>query len=133
MPPGIISISSKRPVKKKFTFEDFNGLAIERDYENLPSLYRSIKLDNPSFTLEEGKLNTLGLQLVTRPNKSRYGIAILHLAVLIYPESANLFDSLAEGYLFLDDKKNAIENFEKSLELNPANENAINRLKQLKG
>ncbi len=132
VPPGIVSIRSKLPIQKKFSFEDFNDLANKRQYANLPELYESIKREHPSFTLEEGKLNTLGLQLVIHPNKSTYGIAVFHLAVALYPGSANLFDSLAEGYLFLDDKKNAIKNFQKSLELNPSNENAINRLKQLK-
>lgn len=133
VPSGIVSIRSKQPINKKFSFEDFNDLALKRGYENLSGLYKSIILKDPSFTLEEGKLNTLGLQLVYHPNKSRYGIVVFLLAVELYPESANLFDSLAEGYLFLGDKKNAIKNFEKSLELNPANENAINRLRQLKG
>jgi len=54
------------------------------------------------------------------------------LAIKLYPNSANLFDSLAEGYLFVGSKDKAIENFEKSLELNTQNQNAIDRLKQLR-
>ena len=132
VPSGIVSMKSKLPIIKNLSFEDFNELASKRGYENLSGLYKSMKLKDSSFRLEEGKLNTLGLQFVYHPNKSRFGIAVFLLAIELYPESANLFDSLAEGYLFLDDKKNAIANFEKSLKLNPTNENAINRLKQLK-
>ena len=54
------------------------------------------------------------------------------LATKLYPNSANLFDSLGEAYLFMDYKEKAIESFERSLKLNSQNPNAIDRLKQLK-
>ncbi len=133
VPSGMVSVRSKQPVGKKVRFEDFNDMAAQRGYKDLNGLYGSIKRENPTFTLEEGKLNTLGLQLVLQPDRSNYGIAVFLFAVELYPGSANLFDSLAEGYLFLGDKKNAIQYFERSLELNPENVNAVNRLRQLKG
>jgi Flp pilus assembly protein TadD len=54
------------------------------------------------------------------------------LALHIYPESANLYDSLALAYLYNEEFENAIFNYKKSLELNPQNQNAIDKLKQLK-
>ncbi|RLD64762.1 MAG: hypothetical protein DRI95_10140, partial [Bacteroidetes bacterium] len=39
------------------------------------------------------------------------------------------YDSLALAYLYNKDIKNAISNYKKSLELNPENQNAIDRLK----
>ncbi len=132
VPSGIVSVRSKQAAAKKVGFDDFNDMAAKSGYKDLIGLYESIKRENPAFMLEEGKLNTLGLQLVLRPDKANYGITVFLLAVELYPESANLFDSLAEGYLLIGDKKNAIENFKKSLELNPENGNAINRLSQLK-
>jgi hypothetical protein len=38
---------------------------------------------------------------------------------------------LGEGYLIKGDKKKVSENFKKSLEFNPGNQNAIDRLKEL--
>ncbi|MBT8183182.1 MAG: alpha/beta hydrolase, partial [Eudoraea sp.] len=58
-------------------------------------------------------------------------INVLLLALHIYPKSANLYDSLAEAYLYKKDMKNAIANFKKSLVLNPENQNAIIKLIQL--
>jgi Tfp pilus assembly protein PilF len=52
-------------------------------------------------------------------------------ATELYPNSANLFDSLATAYIFTGDEKRAAENFRKSLELNPDNQNAIDRLAEL--
>jgi tetratricopeptide (TPR) repeat protein len=87
---------------------------------------------NPSLKLPEGNLNTLGLQLTYNPKTSKQGINVFLLATKLYPNSANLFDSLAEAYMINNNKVKAIKNYEKSLELNPQNQNAIDKLKQLK-
>ncbi|SHG56044.1 alpha/beta hydrolase [Flagellimonas flava] len=130
---GLISYTSKQPTRDEFSFQDFNDLASKQHYKNLMELYLSVKKKNPSFQLPESNLNTLGLQLVINPETTEQGIPVLLLATELYPNSANLFDSLAEAYLFLGNTEKAIENFEKSLELNAQNQNAIQRLKQLKG
>ena len=71
------------------------------------------------------------MQLVFNPKTSQDAIHVFLLAVQIYPNSANLFDSLAEAYLLIGDKEKAKENLEKSLDLYPENNNAIEKLKQL--
>ena len=129
---GLVFHKFKRPKAEPFSFQDFNDLAAKQHYENLYELYQSLKSTNPSLALPEGNLNTLGLQLVFNPETSGQGINVFLLAAKLYPNSANLFDSLAEGYLFMGNKEKAIESFEKSLELNAQNQNAIERLKQLK-
>jgi cytochrome c-type biogenesis protein CcmH/NrfG len=58
-------------------------------------------------------------------------IVILKLNVEFYPESANTYDSLAEAYMNNGDNELAIVNYKKSLELNPNNSNAAERLKVL--
>jgi cytochrome c-type biogenesis protein CcmH/NrfG len=50
-----------------------------------------------------------------------------------HPKSANVYDSLGEAYMINGDKRAAIENYKKSLELDPANENARKMLKKLEG
>src|SRR5690606_10218396 len=129
---GLITLQIKQPEKVEYTFQDFNDLATSRNYENLVPLYDSIVKNHPDLTIPEGHLNTLGLQLVFNPSTSIQGIQVFLLGTMLYSNSANLFDSLAEGYLFMGIEEKAIENFEKSLELNPQNQNAITRLEQLK-
>ena len=129
---GIDDPGPALPRVQKFTFQDFNDLATKQNYNNLEKLYHSLIKQYPQLKISEGNLNNLGLQLVFNPEKSEMGISVFSLATTIYPESANLWDSLAEGYLFIGNKQNAIMNFEKSLELNPQNQNAINRLIELK-
>ena len=128
---GLITQRIKQPESDAFTFQDFNDIASSQNYKNISQLYDSTVKKHHSFKIPEDILNTLGLQLVFNPNTSEQGINVLLFATNLYPNSANLFDSVAEGYLFIGNKEKAIENFKKSLELNTQNQNAINRLKQL--
>ena len=112
-------------------FQEFNDLAARQNYENLNALYESNKAKNPDFVLPENNLNTLGLQLVFDPEDGQRGIRILQFATEQYPQSANLMDSLGEAYLFIGEEEKALESFKKSLELNPENQNAIQRIEEL--
>ena len=49
-------------------------------------------------------------------------IAIFKLNVEVYPDAYNAYDSLGEGYMEAGQAELAIENYERSLELNPGNE-----------
>ncbi|KQC30522.1 prolyl oligopeptidase family serine peptidase [Flagellimonas eckloniae] len=129
---SMISKKMKKSVVTEFDYKDFNDLALHQNYRDLILLYKKTLSGHPNLKLEEGMLNTLGLRLSFDPERTEQGINVFLLAVHIYPNSANLYDSLAEAYLNKKDFENAITNFNKSLELNPENQNAINRLKQLK-
>lgn len=83
------------------------------------------------LTFNENDLNSLGYTLLNRKMNAE-SIKVFRLALEIYPRSANLFDSLGEAYVINGDKKNAIINYEKSLEINPGNNNAKEKLEQLK-
>lgn len=129
---GLISMQTREPQPKALSFQDFNELAAKQDYEGLMALYESMQAREPSLQLPEGNLNNLGLQLITKRETARYGIQVLLLAVELYPESSNLYDSLGESYLHLGDRSKAIESFEKSLKLNAQNQHARDRLRQLR-
>jgi tetratricopeptide (TPR) repeat protein len=59
-------------------------------------------------------------------------IRIFQKNVEEYPESSNVYDSLGEAYAAAGKKELAIENYEKSIKLDPKNHNGIDRLKKLK-
>jgi len=131
-PKSLISKTMKKANETGFDYKDFNDLSLNQDYQGLIPLYNKTVAKHSNLQLKEGMLNTLGLRLSFNPSKVEQGINVFLLALHIYPKSANLYDSLAEAYLYKKDFNNAITSFEKSLELNPENQNAINRLKQLK-
>ena len=93
--------------------------------------YRKIKRETPNnVAVTEEKFNQLGYTLLGE-KKYTEAIAIFSLNVELYPQSANVYDSLAEAYMLSGNKELAIKNYKKSLELNPANENAARLIKSL--
>lgn len=58
-------------------------------------------------------------------------IALFELNVEAYPDSWNVYDSLAEAYMTAGKTERAIELYRKSLDLNPDNANAVAKLQEL--
>ncbi|PHO01268.1 serine hydrolase, partial [Rhodobacteraceae bacterium 4F10] len=59
-------------------------------------------------------------------------IDLFMLEVFSFPESYDAYDSLGEAYMKDGQIKKDIKNYQKSLELNPDNTNAVEKLKELK-
>ena len=81
--------------------------------------------------IDESSMNQLGYALI---NLKRIDDAILIFEqnTVDYPQSWNVWDSLAEAYMDKGDKQQAIADYEKSLQLNPGNTNGAEQLKKLK-
>ncbi|HKS39326.1 MAG TPA: serine hydrolase [Blastocatellia bacterium] len=95
--------------------------------------YYELKKTAPAaYAFEEVQLNDLGYKLMSR-GKLKEAIRVLQLNVEAYPQSSNVYDSLGEAYMKNGDRELAIENYEKSLKLDSANQNAVEMLKKLKG
>jgi tetratricopeptide (TPR) repeat protein len=77
------------------------------------------------------QLNALGYRLLSL-KKVREAIEIFKLNVETYPQSANVYDSLGEAYMTNGDKEPAVRNYQRAVELNPQNTNAIEMLKKLR-
>ncbi len=104
----------------------------ESGIDSAISQYHYLKNTMPEqYDFREPQLNTLGY-LLLRNQMIKEAIEIFKLNVEVYPESANVYDSLGEGYIANGNVQLAIENYQKSLELNPDNENAVEMLKKLK-
>jgi tetratricopeptide (TPR) repeat protein len=81
--------------------------------------------------VDEATLNRLGYMLLS-VGKTPEAIAVFQRNVLEYPQSGNVYDSLGEAYMKAGQKGLAIQNYEKSLQLDPKNQNAVEMLKKLK-
>ncbi len=89
------------------------------------------KRNDHSLYFGEQKLNQTAYGYL-QSRKIKDAIELFKLNVMAYPDSWNTYDSLAEAYLADGSKELAIANYEKSLTLNPGNENAVRQLKNLK-
>lgn len=81
--------------------------------------------------IDEGTLNQLGY-LLLYGGQPQDANAVFQRNVQEYPQSWNVYDSLGEAYMNTGQKNLAIANYEKSLSLNPKNQNAVARLKKLR-
>jgi Tol biopolymer transport system component len=60
-------------------------------------------------------------------------VAVLEIAVQRFPDAWNAWDSLGEAYRYAGEKELSVRSYEKSLELNPDNENAFWALEKMDG
>jgi len=79
----------------------------------------------------EGRMNMLGYLYLQRGDIAG-AVQLFKLNVESYPSSANTYDSYAEALLASGDTTGSIRNYEKSLELNPGNGNAVYMLEKLR-
>ena len=97
------------------------------------AVYEEAKKKDPAVVLfPEGEVNALGYALL--PNNPRHAIDVFKVNVAAYPNSANVYDSLADGYVAAGERALAIEFSEKTLEKlrtnPPANQQATDAIRQ---
>ena len=85
---------------------------------------------NASFTPNEFELNEWGYRMMSK-NQLQPAVEIFKLNVHLFPNSWNAYDSYAECLMNIGNKTEAIQMYEKSIELNPGNEHGKKVLAQL--
>ena len=91
--------------------------------------YKEIR-ESDDYHLDENEMNLSGYQLL-QSGKTKAAAAVFKLNIEAFPNSFNTYDSYGEALLVLEDTTLAIENYKKSVQLNPGNENGINVLNAL--
>ena len=113
--------------------EPMTEALVKDDVEAAVEVYNTLKTEQPkSWSFAENELNMLGYQLLQREMVDE-AIVIFELNVNAYPEAFNTYDSLAEAYMTAGNDTLAIANYQRSLELNPDNSNAVTMLGGLRG
>lgn len=94
---------------------------------------RQVVFEEPDrHNYSEDLLNDLAYYFIYSRKEPGFAKVILEFALEIYPKSANLWDSLGEMNSILNNYQTAINCYEKSLELDPENANAIKMLDKLR-
>jgi Flp pilus assembly protein TadD len=93
--------------------------------------YHEFKIAQPAaYNFDESELNALGYQLI-QTKQFHEAIQVFQLNVEAYPQSSNVYDSLAEAYMDAGNKPQAMVYYQKSLDLDPKNRNAAEILRRL--
>ncbi|KAF1008259.1 MAG: Protein flp [Luteibacter sp.] len=105
--------------------------AMEKDnYQHVDTVAADVRRDHPELNLTEGFVNQWGYNLLSA-KRSTQAIALFVYNTKQWPKSANAFDSLGEAYEGMGEKAKALDNYKRSLVLNPSNQHAIDRLKAM--
>jgi len=124
-------INGKDPAEPKLPVAQFIYKTMQDNgYEYLAKNYVSLMGKSGYKIDDQWILNQVGYDLL---NERRFdeAIQILKLNTKQFPNESNPYDSLGEAYMLKGDDELAIKNYEKSLALDPQNENAVNKLAKL--
>ncbi|KMQ65867.1 beta-lactamase [Chryseobacterium angstadtii] len=99
-------------------------------FENAIDFVNKEKKKNPDFSLQESELNNWAYRMLA-VGQNKEALNIFKLNVYLFPDSWNVYDSYGEILLKTGDKNKAIEMYQKSVELNPDNDNGKKVLKEL--
>ena len=86
--------------------------------------------DGKAVLFPEAEMNQLGYQLL-EAGTLQDGVAVFRMNVEAYPQSANAYDSLSDGYLAMGNKEEALKYALKAIEMLDTDTNATPEFKQL--
>ncbi|MDZ4716738.1 MAG: serine hydrolase [Cytophagales bacterium] len=101
------------------------------DFDQARKAYEALKKANPDDgAIREEKINSDGYDLM---GKKQYKLAqdVFKINMLLYPKSSNVYDSYAEACMKMGDLTLAVENYKKSLAMDPKNTGAVKKLEEL--
>ena len=113
--------------------DEFIALVKNGKIDEAAAAYDKAQKTNPGWIIfTEDVVNSMGYHFLQQ-NETASAVKLFQLNARAYPASANAFDSLGEGLMKAGNKKEAIANYKKSLEIDPQNINAKEMLRKLEG
>lgn len=136
-PPGVdkppVPLANIRVIKLQSISDALTAALQNGGVGDMEAAYHAYKDDPSTASLyTEREVNAYGYALMNR-GQLDIAIRLFELNAESYPNAFNVWDSLAEAYMNKGMKEEAIRNYRKSLELNPANQNAIEKITEIEG
>jgi len=101
----------------------------QRGFSHLAEEVKLARRRDPAYALPETAVNAWGYSLVEQGQLTD-ALAVFQLNTRLYPASANTYDSLAETYAALGNKKLATQYYTRTLQLNPQSRPAAQYLQR---
>ena len=130
VPPHMMTVDFRAGKGIPPSLDGFRAELGRQGFDHAPAVYAAMVKDQPDFKLDEGVVIQWAYDLMEK-NHLPEAIDLFKLDVQLFPSSWNAYDVLGEAYMKDGQKQLAIENYKKSLELNPANDDAKDKLKVL--
>jgi len=112
----------KIPKPKKSVAKTYGRVLMKEGVADAVNLLKQLKKDTLNYSQSEYEMNLLSYQLMGS-GKDDLAYEVFKTDIALFPESWNVYDSYGEILLKLGRKDEAIKMYQKSMELNPENEN----------
>lgn len=104
-----------------------------RDPVRIAMAFRAMgEYGRPAAEIVESSINAMGYEHLQNGEIEK-AISVFELNTDTFPTSANTWDSLAEAVLATGDQETAIRFYQRSLELDPENSSAIDKIEKILG
>ncbi len=104
---------------------------LEGDFEKALEAYKHLKQHDPVHaTVTEAYINNIGYDFY-HDDRMKLAQNTFKVNMMLYPDNFKVYDSYAEACMKMGEVDLAILNYSKSLELNPQNNNAKDKLEEL--
>ncbi|MFH1573166.1 MAG: serine hydrolase, partial [Acidobacteriota bacterium] len=134
MARGITHILYDKPfdLPRQSIAEAIYPTLIEKGVEAAIMQYRRLEReDSKGYVFQPRELNRLAYFLLRDKKQIDDAIAIFKFNVEANPQYADGFEGLADAYMEIGDQDEAVRNYARSLEINPKNTGAVNKLNEL--
>ena len=132
VPKHFLTVNYRAAKGAPASMETFRSELGRQGFDHAVAIYAAMKKQNPDFKLDETAVNHWAYDLIGDGHLAE-AVELLKVHVSIYPESSNAYDSLGEAYMKSGQKAAAVDSYKKSLEKDPGNDNAVEKLKELEG
>ncbi|MDH4196678.1 MAG: MBL fold metallo-hydrolase [Candidatus Aminicenantes bacterium] len=128
----LVNIEAAWRLQSESAARALESLIASRGLEEGVAEYRQTIAGNGRYNVAEDELNALGYRYL-QSGRTAEAIAVFEINAEAFPRSWNVWDSLAEAHLAREEQDKAEEFYEKSVELNPDNQNGRNQLSIIRG
>jgi dienelactone hydrolase/predicted negative regulator of RcsB-dependent stress response len=132
VPPHMMTVNFRAAKGIPASLDALRAEVGRQGFDHAAAIYAAMLKEQPDFKLDEDAVLRWGSDLMEE-NHLAEAIEVFKLDVQVFPSSWNGYDSLGEAYMKAGQKQLAIESYKKSLELNPGDDEAKEKLKELEG
>jgi CubicO group peptidase (beta-lactamase class C family) len=110
--------------------EALRARMLGKSFADLQGAVSELKKLDPRFRLTEPEVNAWAYRLLDG-GEPKAAMDVFQLDVKLFPENSNVYESLGEAYEYNGQRRLAVANYKRSLELDPKNGDALQRLRKL--
>jgi tetratricopeptide (TPR) repeat protein len=128
-PKHFMTVSYRSASGIPASFDGFRAEVGRRGFDHAAEIYAAMHKDKADFKLDQAALDSWCAELIDEGHFPE-GVTLLQLNVQIHPDSSDAYASLGRAYMKSGQRQLAIDNYKRSMELDPANDEAEKFLKE---